>query len=265
MRYVCFAMTRAPADLPVLIVIPVSHFCEKARWALDRAGIAYATESHMPMLHWAATVPRGGRSVPLLVTTDAGALCDSRDILEYANAHAPPDGKIYPDSAAERAEVDELSAEFDRKLGPSTRRWVYFHAFADKAVALSFLGADVSALQRNAFGAMFPVARAMMRRAMKVDAPNTERSVEYVRKTFAAIGARLGGRRFLVGDRFSAADLTFASLAAPMILPPEYSVKIPGRDRMPREMLPLVEELRATPAGAHALRMFRDERRAHPG
>ena len=33
------------------------------------------------------------------------------------------------------------------------------------------------------------------------------------------------GRPFLLGDRFTAADLTFAALAAPVVLPPRYGVR----------------------------------------
>ena len=31
----------------VLITIPISHFCEKARWALERAGLPYREERHV--------------------------------------------------------------------------------------------------------------------------------------------------------------------------------------------------------------------------
>ncbi len=36
---------------PRLITIPFSHFCEKARWSLDVAGVAYREEGHVPGLH----------------------------------------------------------------------------------------------------------------------------------------------------------------------------------------------------------------------
>ena len=39
------------APTPVLVTIPISHFCEKARWALDRAGVAYEEQRHLPALH----------------------------------------------------------------------------------------------------------------------------------------------------------------------------------------------------------------------
>ena len=35
------------AEIPTLITIPISHYCEKARWALDRAGVAYRERAHL--------------------------------------------------------------------------------------------------------------------------------------------------------------------------------------------------------------------------
>jgi glutathione S-transferase len=69
------------------------------------------------------------------------------------------------------------------------------------------------------------------------------------------------GRRYLVGGRFTTADLTFAALAAPLVLPPEYGVALPAIEDLPSDMAATVREVRAHPAGAHALAMFRDERR----
>ena len=47
-------------------------------------------------------------------------------------------------------------------------------------------------------------------------------------RVFEDIAARLaGGRRYLVGDRFTAADLTLAALAAPALLPAGYGVRLP--------------------------------------
>ena len=64
-----------------------------------------------------------------------------------------------------------------------------------------------------------------------------------------------------MGERFSAADLTFASLAAPVVIPEEYGIPLPPLPQLPPGLAAVVEEMRATPAGAFALRMFKEERR----
>lgn len=79
---------------------------------------------------------------------------------------------------------------------------------------------------------------------------------------FDSVAQRLSDSRpFLCGDRFSADDLTFAALAASVLMPPEYGVSLPQPEELPVAMASVVGDLRAHPAGAHALAMFRNERR----
>ena len=44
-------------------------------------------------------------------------------------------------------------------------------------------------------------------------------------------------------------------------MPPEYGVPLPQPDELPRPWPPRSDEFRAHPAGAFALKMFREERR----
>ena len=46
----------------ILITIPLSHYCEKARWGLDRVGLQYREQPHAPLLSRLA-----GGTVPVLV------------------------------------------------------------------------------------------------------------------------------------------------------------------------------------------------------
>ena len=56
---------------PVLITIPISHYCEKARWALERACIPYTERQHMQGLHRVAVRRAGGgQTAPVLVTAE---------------------------------------------------------------------------------------------------------------------------------------------------------------------------------------------------
>lgn len=247
---------------PTLITIPISHYCEKARWALDRAGIRYRERAHLQVVHRLAVRRAGGGwTVPVLVCGDS-VLSDSADILDYADARAPRAGRLYPEDPDEAARTRDLEGEFNHRLGPQGRRWMYHCLRGRRDIALTYGVTGVPAWQRRALPLAYPAMMAVIDRVLDVNAATAAESELEVRAIFDNVATRLGdGRPYLMGDRFTAADLTFAALAAPVVLPVQYSVPLPRPDELPPAMATTVRELRAHPAGAHALAMFRDERR----
>lgn len=244
-----------------LITIGPSHYCEKARWALDFFGVEYSEEAHPPMVHWAWSIPSGGgRTVPIL-KTGGQVIGDSTDILHYLDAEHGNGKRLYPVDDGLRCEVEQLEERFDTRLGPHTRRVVYFHLLPNRKLALEAIEPGVSGGQRFVFRVGFPFFRFLMRRGMNISPTSAERSLEYVRRVFRAVDERLAdGREYLVGDVFTAADLDFASMAAPLLLPPEYGAPLPGMEEIPGEVATLVDEFRSTSAGGFALRMYEDHR-----
>jgi len=250
------------SELPTLITIPISHYCEKARWALDRAGIAYQERAHLQVLHWIPVTRAGGKkTAPVLVWGDR-VFADSADIVEEASAKAPPDRSLFPDDITAATEVRALQCDFDARLGPEGRRWMYNALRGDREIAVTYGCTGVPAWQRRALPFAYPVAARIIDRYLDVTPATAAQSETEVRAVFDAIAERLSdGRPYLCGERFSAADLTFAALAAPMLMPPEYGVPLPQPEKLPAGMAATVRELRGHPAGAHALKMFREERR----
>jgi len=239
-----------------LVTIPLSHFCEKARWALDLAGLPYREEGSLPGFHLLATRRRGGRSTPLLVTPD-GVLKDSTEILLWVDRRH----RLYPDDPAERAEALALEDLFDEKLGPHVRRVGYYHALPDRAAALAIVTQGVPAWQRRLAGPAFPLLAGMLRRGLRLTADGAERSTVKVLDVFAEVSQRLAdGRRYLVGDRFGAADLTFAALASPLLFPPGHPLGYGDEARRPAAIRVLFDQLAPTPAGQFALRMYSEHR-----
>jgi glutathione S-transferase len=251
------------SESPVLITIPISHYCEKARWALDRAGVTFQEHAHLQVLHWIPVARAGGKkTAPVLVWGDR-VFADSAEIVEEASAKAPPDRGLFPGDDAAAAEVRALQRDFDARLGPEGRRWMYYGLRGRRDIAVAYGCAGVPAWQRRALPIAYPVAARIIDHYLDITAATAARSEAEVRATFDGVAVRLGdGRPYLCGERFSAADLTFASLAAPLLMPPEYGVPLPQPEELPAAMAATVRELRAHPAGAHALKMFREERRS---
>jgi len=246
----------------VLITIPISHYCEKARWALDRAGLSYDERRHLPGIHRVAVRRAGGKlTVPVLVCPER-VLGESADIVEYADSHASAQRRMRLDDPALAGEARDLAASFDEALGPHTRRWVYYGLRGRREIAARYLTQGVPAWQRRSFAVTYPPISALVNRVLDITPETAAQSERAMREVFDEVGDRLGdGRRFLVGDRFTAADLTFAALAAPLIAPAEYGTPLPTVEELPAAMATSVHEFREHPAGAHALAMFRDERR----
>ncbi len=54
---------------PRLLTIPISHYGERARWALDWAGVDYEETHHLQMFSWFAAFAHGGRRRSLCSST----------------------------------------------------------------------------------------------------------------------------------------------------------------------------------------------------
>jgi glutathione S-transferase len=250
------------SELPTLITIPISHYCEKARWALDWAGIPYQERAHLQVIHWIPVTRAGGNKTAPVFVWENRVFADSADIVEEASAKAAPDRSLFPGDPTAAAEVRALQSDFDTHLGPEGRRWMYNALRGHRDIALAYGCTGVPAWQRRALPFAYPIAARIIDRYLDITPATAAESEATVRASFDAVAERLGdGRPYLCGERFSAADLTFAALAAPMLMPPEYGVPLPQPEELPVAMAATVRELRTHPAGAQALRMFREKRR----
>lgn len=240
-----------------LVTIPISHYCEKVRWALDRQRLPYREDGHAPGLHMLTTLPvthLRSRTVPILVD-DGQVIADSTEILAHLSAkhgagwlYAPPDALA-------------LEEEFDKSLGPHTRRLAYFYLLPDRKKVLEVVTNRVPAWQARIERAIFGGLEKVMRRELKINPEAAARSQQRIEQLLDKLSDRLrDGRRYLCGDSFSAADLTFAALAAPILAPPEHTHQRFQLADLPPELRAVVERFRATPAGQLGLRLYRQER-----
>ena len=218
---------------------------------------------HLPVFQIPAAWRRGGkRTVPVLLTGDK-VLTESSEIVELAEAAQP--GLLFPDDEAEAGAVRAWMARFDKDLGPAARRIAYFHMLPERARTIELLTADPSSSEpfheRALMAIGFPLARGLMRRALKIDRAGYERSVAKARDSFDAVGEALGADgRYLVGDRFTAADLSFAALATPLIVPEGFPWAWPTIESLPEPMQDELRRWREHPAGVFVQRLYREHR-----
>lgn len=244
-----------------LITIPISHYCEKARWALDRLNITYIEEPHVPLFHRFATLKYDGSSVPVLATENHGNFVDSTDILHYLSSIAPADKKLYPDVPKLRKEVEELEDLFDEKLAIAVRNWGYFYKAKDRQAMRRGWCTNTPWFEQIGFAIAFPYFSNLLQKNFQLTAENAAKSLAEIKEVFDLVDQQLSdGRSYLVGDNFSAADLTFAALSAPVLMPQEHFLKPQPLSQLPSKMATVIQELQATPAGNYGLRLYREER-----
>jgi glutathione S-transferase len=251
----------ANATRTTLWHITISHYSEKARWALDYKSIAYRSRALVPGAHIPAVLwlTRGRHyTVPLL---DLGSrrIADSTAIIA-ALEQRHPEPALYPRALAQRSRALALEEWFDEELGPAIRRFV-FHELGRDRERFAELGTKAAPRAFRLMGpAGAPYASTMT--GLRYRARSDDASEASRLRVVAAIDrldAELGDSDYLVGDRFSVADLTAAALLYPLVLPPEAYVAI---ESMPAPVEQLRAQLRERRGYRWVQEMFRRHR--HP-
>lgn len=222
MRAMAAQSTQSP---PILWHLPVSHYSEKARWALDYKRVPHLRRAPLPGLHIPlALVLTGGRRPTLPILVDGGeVIADSTEIVRMLEERFP-EPRLYPRDPQLRSRALELEDYFDEELGPKARLLAFHEMLGEPEVmtdvavevvppplrrARPFVGAYARALARLRWRAGDSEAAAAARRGI-VDA------IERIETELEA-----GGGDYLVGDEFSVADLTAAALFYPVVAPAE--------------------------------------------
>jgi len=249
-----------------MITVPVSPFCELARWTLDRLAVPYTEHGHVPIIHLLATrMHHGGVVVPVL-DTGSLSLTDARQVLDHYEQCAPERLRLFPADPAEQADARQLFDRFFDHLAVAVRAWAYAYMLPERASTSRVWCVGVPVVEQLAVRVAFPLLAMAVHRDLGLDPGSIAKQEPVIEEIFGEVDARLAdGRRYLVGNRLTAADMAFASLAAPAVIPPEYGGPLPTVDELPTPMRAEVERLRTRPAGQFILRLYREDRRAPAG
>ncbi len=243
----------------VLWHIELSHFNEKVRWALDYKDIPHERRVPMPGLHGvrAAILTRGAqRRLPVL-DLDGRHIGDSTAIIAALEQYQP-DPPLYPDDPAELARALELEDWFDEQLGPAVRRLGWFYMLPDTDATAEALFPGGNPARERLLRLTAPVSRRVVSADYEVNAASAEAARATILEAMDLVEAELQPSGYLVGERFSVADLAGASLFTPLLHPPE-------RPYAPGTLPALQEfhdELRRGPAGEWVAEMYARHRGA---
>jgi glutathione S-transferase len=213
---------------PVLWHLKVSHYNEKARWALDYKGVPHVRRALLPGRHQAvAQRLSGGRTLPVLVWGEE-AIGDSTRIIE-ALERRHPDPPLYPADPEARRRALELEDHFDEELGPNLRMLAIHHLLPDGGLMLGTFASDLTGPRRLLARATFPTMRRRIAAQFGIDDGSVARAYEKVGAVGDRFARTVGPSGYLVGDTFTVADLTLAALSSPVVAPEQFPYPQPQR------------------------------------
>lgn len=207
---------------PILYQFPISHYCEKVRWALEHKHIEYEIKNLIPGPHLITLKKLAPKShTPVLQCGDK-VVQGSEEIIDYLESHYkhPP---LTPTNAEAASMAHEWSRFADRNIGVPLRLFFYHHVLPQRSLATNLLTEGGSWWGRPLYALAFPAIRRRMREHMAINVENT----------------------------FTRADLAVASLLAPSWRP---------IGNLPNELQAFVEEMHAHKAVIWAREIYAEHR-----
>jgi len=248
-----------PMALPVLWHFTVSHFNEKARWALDFKRVPHVRRALLPGFHFPKILRMTGQTAVPVLALDGRPIHDSTRIIE-ALERAFPEPALYPRNEPGRRRALALEDFFDEELGPSIRAMLVHAQFVhDPGLTAALFTVGMGRGSRRTLRILSPVFRPLYRFRYKINAASAEVARERTLAAVDRLERELQPSGYLVGDGFSVADLTAAALFYPLVQPPEFPYP------WPRPLPAWLAEYRAALAGRAAFQWVGEMYKRHRG
>ncbi len=260
-------------EVPHLFTIGYSHYCEVARWALERAEIPFREVQYAPGYHAKAIGQlrsdrdhrsqssyvgeqggaHGGRrkyAVPLVCLPDGAVLRDSWEIVHHAMGPTDP----------------QWQQIMDEELGVLTRQIVYHYILtpAGKPLLRHMLSTN-SIYERVLWLFVGQKVIDGMRQLMAITEDNVQVSQQRVVAIMerASDALREHGGALQSGGTFGATELAFCGLAAICLFPQNYAngaARLPPLEQFPADFVRFVQRCRQTEAGQYVLDCYMHKR-----
>lgn len=209
---------------PVLWHIAISHYSEKARWALDHKRVPHRRRAvpvpglHIPASAW---LTRGASQTFPVLELDGRAIGDSTEIIA-ALEQRYPERPLYPEDPEQLRRALALEDFFDEELGPHIRLLAFHEMGKDRDRFEALVTRTVPApMARFGTGA---VTYARTYTGLRFGVRDEEAAELARAKILAALDRleqELDGGEHLASDSFSVADLSAAALFNPLVLSDE--------------------------------------------
>lgn len=205
---------------------PVSHYCEKARWALELKELPYRKVNLLPGPHIKKAKKMAERSTLPILEHDGVFVQGSSDIITYLDSNFSR-RQLTPEFIKEQELATAWESFADREIGPAVRLLSYNTLLNHPDLLIPLLTKDGPWYGKWALKPAFPKIAESMRDMWKITPESVIEAENKISTTLDNLNQTLGDREFLVNDTFTRADLSVAALLAPLVTPAAYGVDWP--------------------------------------
>lgn len=198
-----------------LYQFPASHYNEKARWALDLKAVPHERVSLLPGPHAPRMKRLTGRTQTPVLVDGEHVVAGSAAILAHLERRFP-EPALEPAAPGERERALAVARQFDDEVGPAVRLAKFFEVM-NGTYAIRIFCSGKGPLVSAVYRASFPLVARIMERSMSIDADNAAAGRERTHRALEFVAREGSATSYLVGDRFSVADLTCAALLMPAV------------------------------------------------
>ena len=242
--------------------LPTSHYSEKVRWALEHKRIPHTRRTPTTIPHFvvARALTRGeARTFPVVELPGGSVVGDSTANIAALEREFPRP-PLYPADPADRARALELEEWYDEHLGRDIRVLALHEVRHDPARLEQLASAHIPPHMKPFPGLWAKGFGASISMRYGLDKPGAADAARAgIAKAYDHLERTLGVRAYLVGDRFTVADLTAASHFYWLQQPPEGPHVV---DRLPDRLAAFVEQFTDRDGYRWVLEMYRRHRRA---
>lgn len=244
---------------PEVWQIRFSMYPEKARWALDYKQVPHLRHSLLPGPHAVQLFARFGQKAMPILRHQGRVLKSSAAVLDYVE-QTWPDPPLYPTESEQRGRALEIQKWFDDEIGPAVRRAAFYEWLPHTEYAARRFATGLAEWRQKLYVLAFPGIRTVMALDMQINAAGAEAGRALTKEALDFVAHHSARTGYLVGDRFSIADLTAATILMPTCLPPEYPVAVP--EPRPAGWQHWLERWQGHPGCDYVRRIYREHRAA---
>jgi len=195
-------------------------------------------------------------SVPVLLSNN-DVVQGSSEIINYLEQRYPS-LPLTPTDADERRACLEIERSMDERLGENIRRILYYRLLAYPVFIQYCFTHPMPQLRQLIFRIFYPILR---RKIYQTYVISTER-VEQARREFdvamSELEKLLKHRQYLVGEQFTRADLSVASMLSLLVMPREHP--FPWKKIPDPETQIFINEFQEHPVSEWVRKMYREHR-----